>query len=252
MAKRRKDDKEGVPEWVVTYGDLMSLLLTFFILLAAFSELKQPREYRKAIEAINEALGFEGGLGLILAKGNPRNSSINRLPRQAKMAGDHPSRADVNDPNLTGRDRTVSRVHDGLRWTIGGTIGFQPGSFELTPEARRTLLEAAEKIRGQNRKVLLRGHAWGIADKQGGLDYIELSFRRAQAAVEFLVNEGDVREALLLPVAAGNSEPRNVDRLSNEAARENRRVEVMVTEVLLEELHPDPEWQGNAGTGSPP
>jgi len=244
MAKRKRQE-EGVPEWVVTYGDLMSLLLTFFILLAAFSELKQPREYREAIEAINEALGFEGGLGMIISLGNPRNSSTNRLPRQARLAGEKPSRAEVNDPNLSGRDQTVSKIHDGLRWTVGGTLAFEPGSWELSPEARATLLQAAEKIRGQNRKVLLRGHAWGVEDKQGGLDYLELSFRRARASAEFLVTQAGVREEILLPVAVGISEPLSADRLSDEAARENRRVEVMVTEVLLEELHPDPEWQGN-------
>jgi flagellar motor protein MotB len=52
MPKRRQESGGGVPEWVVTYGDLMSLLLCFFILLAAFSELKQPREFREVLEKI--------------------------------------------------------------------------------------------------------------------------------------------------------------------------------------------------------
>ena len=43
MAKKGRPPPPGVPEWVVTYGDLMSLLLCFFILLAAFSEIKQER-----------------------------------------------------------------------------------------------------------------------------------------------------------------------------------------------------------------
>ena len=33
---------EGVPDWLVTFGDMMSLLLTFFILLFSISELKEP------------------------------------------------------------------------------------------------------------------------------------------------------------------------------------------------------------------
>ena len=38
MAKRRKKpEAPGVPEWVVTYGDMMTLLLCFFVLLQAFS-----------------------------------------------------------------------------------------------------------------------------------------------------------------------------------------------------------------------
>ncbi|MBL4886213.1 MAG: flagellar motor protein MotB, partial [Planctomycetaceae bacterium] len=33
------DEPPGVPEWVVTYGDMMSLLLTFFIMLVSLSEV---------------------------------------------------------------------------------------------------------------------------------------------------------------------------------------------------------------------
>ena len=50
--KKPKSSGNEVPEWILTYGDLMSLLLCFFILLAAFSEIKQPREYQMIIESI--------------------------------------------------------------------------------------------------------------------------------------------------------------------------------------------------------
>ena len=39
--RRAKPAVPGVPEWVVTFGDMMSLLLCFFILLQMFSELKK-------------------------------------------------------------------------------------------------------------------------------------------------------------------------------------------------------------------
>ena len=34
---------EGAPEWMVTFGDLMSLLLTFFVLLFSISEIKSEK-----------------------------------------------------------------------------------------------------------------------------------------------------------------------------------------------------------------
>lgn len=244
MPKKKPAQEPGIPEWIVTYGDLMSLLLTFFILLAAFSELKQPREYQKAVDSIKEALGFEGGLGMVVNKGNPRNSSINRLPRSSKLMGDKSARAEINEQNVSGRDQTVSRIHEGSRWTIGGTVLFDPGSSDLSDDGKAVLLSAAEKVRGQTRKVLVRGHAWGVEDKASGLDFTDLSFARAKTALEFLATEGGVRRELLLPVAAGNSEPLSADRYSAEATIQNRRVEIMVTEVTLEEVHPDPEWQG--------
>lgn len=244
---KRKQEKQGVPEWVVTYGDLMSLLLCFFILLAAFSELKQPREYRKAIESIQEALGFEGGLGQIINLGNPRNSQINRMRQKASMAGERPSRSDINESNISGRDQTVSRVHEGNRWLIGGTITFEAGSAELTEQGKSKLRDAAEKMRGGSRKVLLRGHAWGMADRSTGLDLKAMSFERARSVERFLIGECDVRSEILLPVAVGDTEPLGTGGSATEAVGQNRRVEIMVTEVQLDELHPDPEWQGTGG-----
>ena len=60
MARRPKKAQPGVPGWMVTFGDMMALLLCFFILLQMFSELKQDREYQRVITAIKEAFGFSG------------------------------------------------------------------------------------------------------------------------------------------------------------------------------------------------
>ena len=38
MALKKKEAPAGAPEWVLTYGDMMSLLLCFFILLAPFAD----------------------------------------------------------------------------------------------------------------------------------------------------------------------------------------------------------------------
>ena len=84
MAKRKPPKGSDIPEWVVTYGDLMSLLLCFFILLAAFSELKDPDEYRKVIIAIQEALGYQGGMGFNEIADTTNNSMINDLAAMKK------------------------------------------------------------------------------------------------------------------------------------------------------------------------
>ena len=35
-----EEAKEGAPEWMVTFADMMSLLLTFFVLLLSFSSIE--------------------------------------------------------------------------------------------------------------------------------------------------------------------------------------------------------------------
>ena len=56
--RRSRDDEEPrVPGWVVTYGDMMSLLLTFFVLMISFSTIHEE-EFEKAIASLHGAFGM--------------------------------------------------------------------------------------------------------------------------------------------------------------------------------------------------
>ena len=47
----------GAPAWIITFADMMALLLCFFILLQMFSELKRDREYQRVANAVKTAFG---------------------------------------------------------------------------------------------------------------------------------------------------------------------------------------------------
>ena len=79
MAKKRKKPPVGVPEWMVTFGDLMALLLTFFILLQMFSELKREVEYQRVVTAVKEAFGYQGGTGVTPTDDLPMKSIVEQL-----------------------------------------------------------------------------------------------------------------------------------------------------------------------------
>ena len=50
--------EEGAPMWVVTFGDLMSLLLCFFVLLLSFSEMDRNK-YRIVSGSMKNAFGIQ-------------------------------------------------------------------------------------------------------------------------------------------------------------------------------------------------
>ena len=54
--KKKKSDKVGAPAWMVTYGDMMSLLLTFFVLLVSMSSIQESK-FRQALGSLLGALG---------------------------------------------------------------------------------------------------------------------------------------------------------------------------------------------------
>ncbi|MEQ8837538.1 MAG: flagellar motor protein MotB, partial [Lacipirellulaceae bacterium] len=54
-----EEPEPGIPEWVVTFGDMMSLLLTFFIMLVSMSEIKEDEQYQAMVESIREQFGHD-------------------------------------------------------------------------------------------------------------------------------------------------------------------------------------------------
>lgn len=229
----------------MTYGDMMSLLLCFFILLAAFSELKKPDEYQKVIDAIQEAFGVEGGDSVVFDPANPTALEEAITQGLKKQIDKKPSKSDSDEQSTVGPDRTTTTLFDGRRWTIGKPLPFGPASFELTDEDKQILRDViAPVIHGSDKMFLVLGHSWGADDKVGGLDPIELSYRRARAVHDFLVSECGVDRTSLSLWVAGETQPLRLDAGSGAV---NRRVEVFMTDTPLSEVNPDAAGTGRAG-----
>ena len=54
-AQKQEDDAPGAPEWMVTFSDCMTLLLTFFVLLLSFSSF-DDKVFRKLDKSFGDAL----------------------------------------------------------------------------------------------------------------------------------------------------------------------------------------------------
>ena len=61
MARKRKEESSpGAPLWLVTYGDMVTLVLTFFVLLFSFSSI-DVQKFEMMIMSFQGALGFMPG-----------------------------------------------------------------------------------------------------------------------------------------------------------------------------------------------
>ena len=245
MGKKKEPPKAEVPEWVVTFGDLMSLLLCFFVLLVSFSEMKKPREYQQVIDSVNEAMGFAGGMGLAHLLERADNSMVSNQEERARRDGHERSTNQNDDPNVQGRQTLVNVVQEGARHAIGGSVMFEVGSFELSKRNQDMIRESvAPKIRGLNYICPIVGHAWGLEEKRSGLSFDELGYRRAQVIKDFLVRECGVDAAILRVESAGNTEPMSLATGSGASAGSNRRVQVYQTGRTVSQTHPDPNFTG--------
>ncbi len=247
MAKKKPANNPGIPEWVLTYGDLMSLLLCFFILLSAFSELKQPREYIKVLESIKEAMGFRGGMGIRNQNAESIAEMIEQLDEESKQENKSQSKNETTNDSVTGENERTSVVHEGQRFAQGGSILFDAGESVLSEEAMDQLrTEVAPLIRGQRYVCIIVGHAWGFGDKASASPD-DLSYERARNVKQFLVRECEIDASILRVEAAGVTEPRAITPGSVDQGGENRRVQVWMTGRTVDETHPDPEMTGRNG-----
>lgn len=246
MGKRKPPEQPGIPEWVLTYGDLMSLLLCFFILLAAFSEIKQPREYRKVLDAIKEALGSTGGIGIAKLNENIPNSIVTQLEELAKRDDQKKSTDQTTVSNISGRQTQVNVVHQSDWAAIGTSLPFDPGQYQLSASLERTLkFDIAPKIKGQKYIVLVTGHAWGDPDKAlSGMSFDLLGFQRANSVIEFLVRECGVNPQILRAVSSGAQEPMSTSVSIGDSSMANRRVQLYQTGQTVDQMHPDPNFTG--------
>lgn len=237
--KKCKCPPEGAPAWMLTYGDMMTLLLCFFVLLVAMMEIKREDEWKVVTESVQRAFGLKTGGGRLPTEQDPTMSMIKRLIEQESKRMKQRKRANTVDPGPVGREQRVQVVREGDRYVVGARITFEPGSAELSLRGKAALRDTAELIRDHNTKIELRGHA-APGELQLGSRYTnlyQLSFARAEAVMDYLSSpEVGLRKERLRPAGYADTEPLRLRVYQEGGAEENRRVEVIWVETLVEDV----------------
>ena len=235
LIRKNATPNEGAPAWAVTYGDVMSLLLCLFIALVSMSEIKRDR-FNQAASSLQRAFGgYEGDIGELPVEAESLNTLIAKLaelevPKLTDKRGDSP------DDGIQGRKFRVTSVREGLQIVVGGKISFDRFSAALKPEARELIAQTAERIRGYNTKIVVRGHATREPLPDGSTfgDARDLSYARANTVARELEDNG-IRRVRILVVAASDGEPLARQAYTEERRAANRRVEILVTEDLVDD-----------------
>ena len=117
-----EDPPAGVPEWVVSFGDMMSLLLTFFIMLVSMSEVKKEDD---KFQAMTEALRYKFGddkwkMDLGVGTGQPPSTKPTKKSPKALVKWDNSQNqgAKVNAP--AGEHSRVRSLRPGSQIMVGG------------------------------------------------------------------------------------------------------------------------------------
>lgn len=227
MARQRKKSefKIEVPGWIVTYGDMMSLLLCFFVLLLSFSTISE--------EAFNQALSsLQNALGVL----EMNQSIVNPMPRRTQESPEdveEVARKFQENMQVLDKDSDVKVRFDeegGLKISLPNDILFQGSNATLRPEAYPVLNGLAEVLKDvPNAFIEVRGHTDGRPVSAGGLyrDNYELSYKRAETVWQRLTQVGGLPSDQFEIVACGPSQPIATND-TPEGRQANRRVDIFV------------------------
>ena len=234
-----EDEAFGVPEWVVTFGDMMSLLLTFFIMLVSMSELKEDKLYQAVADALRRQFGHDmSSAALIPGNRTPAKSAIEKMATMGRARRMDTMRGGAKVKAPTGSERgTLSRPKPPKRTTNGGVIGFSYGSAELNEKSKLALQRIADVLVGKALQVEIRGHTSSRPLPNGSpyKNYRELSYARCQNVLELLVKLKIDRRRILL-VAAADNEPKHPDSVDKELLKENDRAEIYLLDKMIDDL----------------
>jgi len=231
VASNRKKKKEsppsGAPQWMVTYGDLMSLLLTFFVLLLSFSTMAEPQKFHDAIMSIRTALGVLPDNVSMQFRPQDHTSASNE--RMRRMARELRRRLQV-----TGQDTQVDvKMHEQegiLQITLPNTVLFDSGSAQLR-QGSETIMQAVSEVLNMAPTAFIevRGHTDDIPIGAGSpfRDNFDLSYSRSKAVVESLHAIGQLPLRQFEMIACGPSQPIATND-TPEGRAENRRVELFI------------------------
>lgn len=204
MARKKEQECKSIPGWLVSFSDLMSLLLTFFILLYAMSTV----DITKAMKFLSY---FQGE--------NPKFApeQISVVPPIVPFTTDVVKKVKKRIKRLlpvSAYQIVATKQYVTIR--LFNDVLFEPGSYNLTPKAKKALNEMADtliKIEKKLKKVKaivkINGHSSEI-DKEnlipGIKDLWELSLKRASSVADYLIYKG-VDPSLISISGYGTSRP---------------------------------------------
>ncbi len=238
-SRRRKKDKAKGPRptagYMTTFGDMMNLLLTFFILLLTTATI-QGREFKLILSAFTGSFGMMPG-GMTLSKGKlaDMGMTIESLPstqKGRKLAKARKKATYVFKPEIAAKKIRLREDERGLVITLMNDAYFERGSAEITEETKVVLFKISEMLQDPEikNKIRVEGHTDNVALNKTVFpkDNWDLSSQRSVNVVKYLVEKGVQPHRIS---AAGFSEYRPLPGNSNNTPEEralNRRIEIIL------------------------
>jgi len=241
MRERRKEPEQNTSgDWLTTYSDMVTLLLTFFVLLFSFSEI-DAQKFRNIMSSFQGGTGvLEGGTTLEIEELDGLDEFDGILEEDLEKLKD--ILEEYADSIGLGSQIVLSVEERGLVIRFMDNVLFDSGKADLKPESIEILKSIAEILNREEfeeRLIKIEGHTDTdpIIYSQDFPTNWELSATRATNVLRYLVEEEKIEGSRVS--SSGYSFYRPIapnDTKENKA--KNRRVDIVILRTAYEETEP--------------
>lgn len=254
MARKKKEEEieEGLPGWMATYGDLVTLLLTFFILLFSMAVIDKQKFTEIAVSLKSTFLklentdNFEVNNGKQIISVNPNAPQI--VKRNYKDQETFEKKGDLEEENQKNEEYKkfkddVEKVleemglmehvkvlenKEDIILRVDSVILFDSGKAFLKDYGKNAMKELSKYIKTFKTDILIQGHTDNIPINTVLFpSNWELSTKRATNVTLFFIDECGLNPKQL--TATGNGEFRPiVPNTTPENRAKNRRIDIVI------------------------
>ncbi|MDZ7819074.1 MAG: flagellar motor protein MotB [Aliarcobacter sp.] len=236
MAKDKCPDcPKCLPGWLVQFGDLMSLLLTFFILLLSMAVMdkKKVEEYfdimKKAMGFIDASTDVETQSDAYSTKDGSSNSDSTDSSTESSMDSATQEVTQVIEEmnsrqNIESQEISIEKGKNEFVLDIPSTIMFEDGQYELTNQSAKVFISKIARVirtMPQTFNIEIIGHTDTNRIQNATIprDAWDISALRSISVVKELI-KNRIDPAILKVSAYGSFHPKS------DVAADNRRVEM--------------------------
>ena len=224
MARKRERAEEppaGLPMWMATFSDLVTLLLTFFVMLMAMASFDDPVKVEAVVTSIQSAFGVDGYESKMIqvhteeafTDNKRRQETIQPIVARLRQAfSQH-----ISDHFI----KMVDQEQE-VRVRLDERVFFRPGSAELHPTAYALLADVGSVLADAEVDIRIEGYADGLGTEKRNW---ELSAARSLAVVMALRERGNIPGERLEAAAFGAYHPGAEFGAGSEW---NRRIEIVL------------------------
>ena len=225
-------DKDG---WMTTFSDMVTLLITFFVLLISmssmdakalkemfgfFNEVMGPLEYAEVQEIQGLPTLFETVPPKVFIDSLSLNRNILNSLEKKGIAG------------FKGRGKDILEVREsnrGLAVLINGDVLFTKGSADISDDAAVILSSVAQVLKETDATISIEGHT----DNQGDTkELYRLSLRRSVNILNYFVYISGLSPTRFGVAGYGSTRP-IASNANEQGQSKNRRVEIVLLKQRL-------------------